>query len=194
VHESASQEDRGSVAQKQMILGSCKRRWPVGLIRLGQILSAAPARRPGASPSITGSSARTPCRRRSAYQPATFPTPPFPDYVSGHSTYSAAAARILELWTGSDRFGHSVNMPAGSSKIEPGITPAHPVTLSWETFTEASDQAGMSRHYGGIQFRAADLVGRLLGRLVAFEAWQMAQSYFNGSKPSRFDVTEGASN
>jgi hypothetical protein len=32
------------------------------------------------------------------YQPATFPTPPFPDYVSGHSAYSAAAARILVLW------------------------------------------------------------------------------------------------
>ncbi len=64
------------------------------------------------------------------YQPATFPTPPFPDYVSGHSTYSAAAARILQLWTGSDRFGDSVTVPAGSSKIEPGITPAHPVTYA----------------------------------------------------------------
>ena len=59
------------------------------------------------------------------YQAATFPTPPFPDYVSGHSTYSAAAARILALWTSSDRFGNSVTLPAGSSKIEPGTTPAH---------------------------------------------------------------------
>jgi hypothetical protein len=42
------------------------------------------------------------------YQPATFPTPPFPDYVSGHSAYSAAAARILALWTSSERFGESV--------------------------------------------------------------------------------------
>jgi len=42
------------------------------------------------------------------YQLSTFPTPPFPDYVSGHSTYSAAAARILALWTGSDRFDNSV--------------------------------------------------------------------------------------
>ncbi len=54
------------------------------------------------------------------YQAATFPTPPFPDYVSGHSPYSAAA-RILELWTGSDHFGDSVTLPAGSSKTEPGI-------------------------------------------------------------------------
>jgi len=42
------------------------------------------------------------------YQAATFPTPPFPDYVSGHSTYSAAAARILALWAGNDwRFCHA---------------------------------------------------------------------------------------
>jgi len=114
------------------------------------------------------------------YQAATFPTPPFPEYVSGHSTYSAAAARILELWTGSDRFGDSVTIPAGSSKIESGATPARPVTLHWETFTEAANQAGISRRYGGIHFRAADLAGRLLGRVVAFEAWQKAQSYFEG--------------
>jgi hypothetical protein len=115
------------------------------------------------------------------YQAATFPTPPFPDYVSGHSTYSAAAARILELWTGSGDFGDSVTLPAASSKIEPGVTAAHSVTLHWKTFIDAANEAGMSRRYGGIHFRGADLAGRLLGRVVAFEAWQKAQSYFDGS-------------
>ncbi len=115
------------------------------------------------------------------YQKATFPTPPFPDYVSGHSTYSAAAARILELWTGSDHFGDSVTLAAGSSRIEPGITPENPVTLRWDTFTNAANEAGMSRRYGGIHFRAADFAGRLLGRVVAFNAWQKAQSYFEGN-------------
>lgn len=115
------------------------------------------------------------------YQQATAPTPPFPEYVSGHSTYSAAAARILELWTGSNHFGDTVSLPAGSSKIEPGVTPAHPITLSWETFIDAANEAGISRRYGGIHFRAADLAGRLLGRMVAVEAWQKAQSYFDGS-------------
>jgi len=70
------------------------------------------------------------------YQAATFPTPAFPDYVSGHSTHSAAAARILQLWTGSDRFGDSVTLSAGSSKIEPEVTPHKAVTLQWNTFTE----------------------------------------------------------
>jgi len=115
------------------------------------------------------------------YQAATFPTPPFPDYVSGHSTYSSAAAEILELWTGSDHFGESVTLPAGSSKIEPGVTPAQPVTLHWETFADAANEAAISRRYGGIHFRGADLSGRLLGRIVASAAWQKAQSYFDGS-------------
>lgn len=114
------------------------------------------------------------------YQAATFPTPPFPDYVSGHSTYSAAAAKILELWTGSDRFGDSVTLPAGSSKIERGITPSRPVTLRWETFSDAAAEAGMSRRYGGIHFRAADMAGRLLGRTVALQVWSKAQAYFEG--------------
>ncbi len=115
------------------------------------------------------------------YQLATFPTPPFPDYVSGHSTFSAAAARILELWTGSDRFGDSVTLPAGSSKIEPGITPAHPVILSWEKFSDAANEAGMSRRYGGIHFRAADLGGRRLGRAVADTVWSKSQEFFTGT-------------
>jgi uncharacterized protein DUF6851/vanadium-dependent haloperoxidase-like protein len=114
------------------------------------------------------------------YQAATFPTPPSPDYVSGHSTYSAAAAYILATWTGSDRFGYTVTLPAGSSKIEPGSTPTHPVVLRWETFTDAADEAGTSRRYGGIHFRRADLAGRQLGRLVAQKALSRAQRYFDG--------------
>ena len=114
------------------------------------------------------------------YQPATFPTPPSPEYVSEQSAYSAAAARILELWTGSDRFGDSVILAAGSSKIEPGVAPAKPVVLKWETFTNAANEAGMSGRYGGIQFAQADLAGRRLGRAVAEKVWARAQSYFEG--------------
>jgi hypothetical protein len=122
------------------------------------------------------------------YQPTTFPTPPFPDYVSGHSTYSAAAARILTLWTGSEHFGNSVTLRPGSSKIEPGFTPAQSVVLKWETFTDTANEAGMSRRYGGIHFARADLAGRKLGLLVADSAWAKAQSFFYGTaKPARHE-------
>jgi len=118
------------------------------------------------------------------YQAKTFPTPPFPAYVSDQSTFSAAAAHILALWTGSDNSGDSVTLQAGSSKIEPGVTPAKPVTLKWETFTQAADEAGMSGRYAGIDFASADMAGRKLGRLVADGAWSKAQSYFDGKTSS----------
>jgi hypothetical protein len=115
------------------------------------------------------------------FQPTTFPTPPFPEYASGHSTFSAAGAEILRLFTGSDRFGLEVTIAAGSSRVEPGLTPAAPVTLSWPTFSDAADEAGISRRYGGIHFEQGDLEARRDGRLVARQAWSKAQSYFRGT-------------
>jgi hypothetical protein len=116
------------------------------------------------------------------YQPSTFPTPPFPEYTSGHSTFSAAGAEILKRFTGSDYFGDSITFAPGSSVIEPGFTPQHAVTLSWATFTDAADQAGISRRYGGIHFELGDLVGRATGRLVAKQAWKKSLSYFHPEK------------
>ncbi len=119
--------------------------------------------------------------REGAYQPSTFPTPPFPEYPSGHSTFSAAGAEILRRWTHSDNFGASVTFPVGSSVIEPGLTPAESITLYWATFTDAANQAGISRRYGGIHFETGDLVGRVTGRLVGTQAWKKAVSYFRGA-------------
>ena len=65
--------------------------------------------------------------------------------------------------------------------IEPGVTPARPVTLTFRTFAAAADQAGRSRRYGGIHFRAGDVDGRELGRRVGANAWAKASSYFDGT-------------
>lgn len=115
------------------------------------------------------------------YQPRTFITPPFPEFVSGHSTFSAAAATVLARFTGSDAFGAEVTIPAGSSRIEPGVVPARAVTLRWATFADAADQAGMSRRYGGIHFQDGDEEGRRMGRAIGAEVWAKALTYFDGS-------------
>jgi hypothetical protein len=91
---------------------------------------------------------------------------------------------VLAAFTGSDRFGASVTIPAGSSRVEPGITPAVDVVLSWPTFTDAADQAGRSRRYGGLHFKAGDLVGRALGAMVGARAWRAAADLFAG-RPRR---------
>ena len=62
-----------------------------------------------------------------------------------------------------------------------GLTPSAPVTLSWPTFSDAADQAGMSRRYGGIHYEEDDLAGRALGRAVANEAWNKARAYIEGT-------------
>ena len=118
------------------------------------------------------------------YQTTTFPTPPFPEYSSGHSTFSGAGAEILRLFTRSDRFSASVRISAGSSRVEPGLTPAKDVVLSWPTFSAAADQAGISRRYGGIHFAQGDLDARVAGRLVARRAWTKALSHFDGTAPA----------
>lgn len=115
------------------------------------------------------------------YQVPTVVTPPFPEFFSGHSVFSAAGAQILASFTGSDTFGYSVTLAAGSSLAEPGIVPAADVTFSWATFSDAADAAGMSRRYGGIHFRTGDLTGRSLGRTIASYAWTKATSYFDGT-------------
>jgi hypothetical protein len=114
------------------------------------------------------------------YQPATFPTPPFPEYSSGHSAFSAAGAEILRLFTGSDGFGGSTTLPAGSSRVESGAVPRGDITLSWPTFSDAADQAGLSRRYGGIHFEQGDLDGRAVGRTAARVAWRKAEDYWEG--------------
>ncbi|MBV9183061.1 MAG: phosphoesterase [Acidobacteria bacterium] len=114
------------------------------------------------------------------YQPATFPTPPFPEYISGHSTFSAAGAEILRRWTHSDTFGASVTFESGSSAVEPGMTPRTRLTIDWPTFTDAANQAGISRRYGGIHFETGDLVGRAVGTSVGEKAWLKALKYFRG--------------
>jgi hypothetical protein len=115
------------------------------------------------------------------YQASTFPTPPFPEYSSGHSTFSGAGAEILRLFTESDDFGASVTFPAGSSKFETGAVPASDLTLHWATFHDAANQAGLSRRYGGIHFEQGDLNGRAAGRRVAQVAWAKAQAYIRGA-------------
>jgi hypothetical protein len=114
------------------------------------------------------------------YQPALFITPAFAEYPSGHSAFGGAAAEVLKLFTGSDRYGNSVTVRAGSSRVEPGVSPTADVTLSWPTFSAAEKENGLSRRYGGLHFKDGDLEGRSLGRQVGATAWAKASLYFAG--------------
>ena len=107
-------------------------------------------------------------------------SPPFSEYTSGHSGFSAAGAEVLLRFTGSDEFGGSVKFAPGSTNFEPGV-PLDETTLSWSTFTEASQEAGISRLYGGIHFSEGNLNGQTIGRQVGADAYDLAQMFIDGT-------------
>ncbi|MBX2916930.1 MAG: vanadium-dependent haloperoxidase [Cyclobacteriaceae bacterium] len=82
----------------------------------------------------------------------TLQTPPFPEYTSGHSVISAAAAEAL---TGV--FGDSFAF-TDSTEIEFGLPPR-----SFTSFKQAADEAAVSRFYGGIHYTPACEVGKVEG-------------------------------
>lgn len=112
------------------------------------------------------------------YQPLNLITPAFAEHVSGHSNFSRAAATVLNCFTGSDEFNASATFKKGESTIEEG-KPLNDIELRWETFTQAAEQAGLSRLYGGIHFKKGNEDGQKLGEAVAMCAWEKAQFYFN---------------
>ncbi|MDQ6671060.1 MAG: vanadium-dependent haloperoxidase [Chloroflexota bacterium] len=114
------------------------------------------------------------------YQAPTFVTPSFAAYFSGHSTFSRAAAEVLTGFTGNDYFPGGLaewTVKAGSLKFEAG--PSHDVPLQWATFFDASDQAGISRLYGGIHISADDLMGRRVGAECGQAALSLARRHFD---------------
>ena len=116
------------------------------------------------------------------YQRSTFVTPAFPGYISGHSTFSRAAAEVLASITGSAFFPDGLaewTVPAGELIHEEG--PTEDVTLQAATYYDAADQAGMSRIFGGIHPSVDDLSGRRTGSICGIDAWKLAQAYFAGS-------------
>ena len=116
----------------------------------------------------------------SPYQAPTFITPPFPEYVSGHSAFSSAGAEVLKRFTGSDTFGASTTVFPRSGMLDDTV-PGSVVELSWPTFSNAADEAGISRRYGGIHFLSGDLNARDLGRKVGEQVWNVGMSYINGT-------------
>jgi hypothetical protein len=90
-------------------------------------------------------------------------TPPFPEYVSGHSAFSGAAATILARFYGTDRIAFTT----GSDAV-PGVL------RTFEGFNDAAAEAAMSRLYGGIHFRSAIQDGLVAG--VEIGEWTYARA------------------
>lgn len=113
------------------------------------------------------------------YSPSTFVTPPFPGYPSGHSAASGAASKMLELFTGSDRFG-AVALRVPGELTEPACVERE-VRLELPTFSATAELAGISRVMGGYHIQADNEEGLKLGRAIARFSWPKFQAYFEGT-------------
>jgi hypothetical protein len=127
------------------------------------------------------------------YQRPTFVTPPFAGYISGHSTFSRAAAEILTLLTGDAYFPGGLgefHAPKNEFLVfEEG--PSVDITLQWATYRDASDQTSLSRIWGGIHPPADDIPGRLIGEKIGVEAFRHAEYYFLG-QPDDLEAPSGS--
>ena len=125
------------------------------------------------------------------YQRATFVTPPFAGYVSGHSTFSRAAAEVLTLLTGDPFFpgGMGTFDVAQNNFLVFEQGPSQNMTLQWATYRDASDQTSLSRIWGGIHPPIDDIRGRLIGEKIGIESYNLSLDYFYGtlSNPSLTD-------
>lgn len=90
-------------------------------------------------------------------------SPAHPDYTSGHSTFSAAATRILELYFGTD----AIEFTTTSDGL-PGAV------RTYRSLSEAREEVGMSRVWGGIHTMSANLQGQRTGTAVADHVFRHA--------------------
>lgn len=129
------------------------------------------------------------------YQPSTFITPPFPDFISGHSTFSAVGARVLSKLIGSNLLNlnlsvdgifmknlsplfsnqqnsedrvylHCINIFPKCSEIDENV-PNKLITLTYNSWDDMALEAGISRIYGGIHYDSSNYAGYLVGNKIS---------------------------
>ena len=105
-----------------------------------------------------------------------------PEYPSGSSCFCGAYAQASRRYFGTDTFGWSVPVPAGSSVIEPGVTPAADITLGpWPTFTDFENDCSRSRVYGGVHFTAATREAQEMCRPIGDLAFTFIRRHIEGT-------------
>lgn len=122
------------------------------------------------------------------YQETNFVTPPFADFPSGHSAFSQSFALVMTDWFGSTIptsapsqktdlsllspvfaqaqtgvYGSFV-FPKYASLIQGGAVPSVPITLSWRSWQDMANSAGISRKYGGIHATSAHVGSQALAQ------------------------------
>jgi hypothetical protein len=111
------------------------------------------------------------------YSPNVFVTPPFPGYTSGHATVSGACAKVMELFTGSDRYGFAERRRHCELTEKDG---GEYMLLDLPTWSGTADMAAQSRALGGYHIPVDNDVGLKVGREIAVWSFPKYREYFEG--------------
>lgn len=135
------------------------------------------------------------------YQELNFVTPPFPDFVSGHSTFSSVSAKLFCYMFGTDIIDltnpsinndiidylspilenkdnftfNNIFIFSNSSHVKDTL-PISPVHLNWSSWTEMANSSGKSRLYGGIHCESSNQGGLFLGSKIADKIWKLLKN------------------
>jgi len=104
-----------------------------------------------------------------------------PEYPSASASFCAAHAETSRLFLGSDALGYPVDVPAGGSIVEPGLTPAADTNIVFNTWSEFEADCGDSRVWAGVHFPDAVPAGQDIGHEVAQIAYDFVQAHIDGT-------------
>jgi hypothetical protein len=107
-----------------------------------------------------------------------FETPPFPEYVSGHSAFTAAWARAMEITLGTDRFDYVAKVYKLEEEGRRFVF--DPIETPLPTYWSAAVSSGESRLYGGVHWPIANTEGLKIGKRAGEMVFARAQDFFEG--------------
>jgi hypothetical protein len=108
-----------------------------------------------------------------------------PEYPSASRCFCGAHTQSARLYLGSDDLNWTVPQPAGSSRIEPGITPATDTDLYFATWTDFAEDCGQSRVWAGVHFHAAVEASADLCDVFGDMAHEYLTKLIDGTAPER---------
>ena len=109
------------------------------------------------------------------------PVADHPEYPSGSQAFCSAHAEATRRFFGSDALGWPIPYAAGSSVIEPGVTPAAPLTMTFTTWTEFEQRCGQSRVLAGVHFPDALPPAQSIGHDIGGLAFDFFQAHVDGT-------------
>ena len=110
------------------------------------------------------------------------PVADHPEYPSATASICAAHAQVMRRLHGDENFDFSINIQAGSSRIEPGFTPQNDLVLHWTSWSDFENDCGQSRLWSGVHFPDAIPAGIKIGHEIGDITYDFVQNLLEGHK------------